>query len=380
MLSDNGTKFTPFNLDKLRLSRTAWWMVILVITGFLLVYFKRFFQPLVMAMLLWFIMKELREFLARIKIRGKSFPYWLRNLLSFLIIVGFVFLVVDIIRLNFIKLGTNYEVYAENTSYLVDDLEERFNAPTLGQDIDARLADINYDTIIGSTINSITTFLGDFILVIIYLAFLLLEEVVTPQKKKLIFENLGGSGESSQELLDKIGNSISKYLSVKVFTSFITGFLSFIVLRIIGIELAGLWAFLIFLLNFIPSIGSMIATLFPSLFSIVQYGEFSTFLVVFIAIGAIQLLVGNVIEPNIMGDTLNISPLVIIVGLAFWGALWGIIGMLLSAPITAIMIIILSQFPTTKNLAILMSHKGNVSVELDDIAPRRKSFLKRIKL
>ena len=121
------------------------------------------------------------------------------------------------------------------------------------------------------------------------------------------------------------------------------------------------WAFLIFILNFIPTIGSLIATIFPAVFCLFQFGTFLPSLLVLGIVGTIQVIVGNLLEPKIMGSSMNISPLVTILSLSIWGALWGIIGMILSVPIMVVMIIIFSQFEKTKPLAIMLSEKGEIS-------------------
>jgi predicted PurR-regulated permease PerM len=140
----------------------------------------------------------------------------------------------------------------------------------------------------------------------------------------------------------------------------LTGFLSYIVLLVLGVHSPILWAILIFLLNYIPSIGSLIATTFPAIFAMLQFGDLSSGIWVLVSVGTIQLVVGNFIEPKIMGNSLNISPLVVLVALIVWGAIWGIVGMLLSVPITVMMIIIMAQFENTKSLAILLSATGEL--------------------
>ena len=142
--------------------------------------------------------------------------------------------------------------------------------------------------------------------------------------------------------------------------SLLTGFLSYIVLLLFGVDFAFLWAFLIFLFNYIPYIGSFVATLLPSIFAVFQFGSFLPFIWIFAGVEAIQVLVGNYIEPRVMGKTLNLSPLVVILALSFWGAIWGILGMLLSVPITSIMVIIMAQFPNTRNIAILLSENADI--------------------
>ncbi|MDX1667633.1 MAG: AI-2E family transporter, partial [Saprospiraceae bacterium] len=118
--------------------------------------------------------------------------------------------------------------------------------------------------------------------------------------------------------------------------------------------------FLIFLLNFIPSIGSIVGTALPALFSLLQYQDGSRFLLVLLSISAIQLLVGNYLDPRMLGRSLNISPFVVLFSLALWGAIWGIIGMFLSVPIMVILVIILSEFPSSRPFAILLSEKGRI--------------------
>ena len=101
-------------------------------------------------------------------------------------------------------------------------------------------------------------------------------------------------------------------------------------------------------------------TLLPALFSLVQFGEFVPFLIILFGVGTVATLVGSLVEPRLMGNTLNISRLVAILSLALWGSLWGITGMLLSVPITVALIIILAQFKSTRPVAILLSEKGSV--------------------
>ena len=121
------------------------------------------------------------------------------------------------------------------------------------------------------------------------------------------------------------------------------------------------WAFLIFLLNFIPTIGSLLATLFPVAFSLLQFGEFTTASIILIIVSAIQIVIGNFIEPKWMGNSMNISPLISILSLMFWGLIWGTTGMIISVPFTVVVIIILSEIESTRPLAILLSEKGDIS-------------------
>lgn len=166
--------------------------------------------------------------------------------------------------------------------------------------------------------------------------------------------------EKMKSLVSKIDKSVSNYIALKTMSSLLTGFLSFFALLFIGVDAPFFWAFLIFILNFIPSIGSLVATLFPAIFALLQFGDFTQPILVLAIVGVIQIVVGNFIEPRVMGNTMNISPLVVFLTLMLWGLMWGIPGMLLSVPITVILIIIMSEFEATKPIAILLSKNGEI--------------------
>ncbi|HOO93907.1 MAG TPA: AI-2E family transporter, partial [Opitutales bacterium] len=140
-----------------------------------------------------------------------------------------------------------------------------------------------------------------------------------------------------------------------------TGLISYVIMTWVGLEFASFWALLIFLLNYIPSVGSILATLFPSLLALMQFNFTAPFFIVAIGIMALQFLIGNIIEPRLTGDSLNLSPLVILFSLTFWGAMWGIPGAFLCVPITVVILIVLSNFETTQPIAIMLSKDGKVS-------------------
>ena len=131
------------------------------------------------------------------------------------------------------------------------------------------------------------------------------------------------------------------------------------ILNIIG-NILYVFGFIAFILNFIPTIGTIIAVLIPTVFAIIQLTDLSSILYLFIFLVLIQFVIGNVIYPKLMGKSLNISQFVVILSLVVWGAMWGTIGMFLAVPIMMILLIILSQFESTKNLAVLISEDGNI--------------------
>ena len=150
------------------------------------------------------------------------------------------------------------------------------------------------------------------------------------------------------------------YLTIKTLASFGTAMISYFVLQIIGVDFAAFWALLIFLLNYIPTVGSIIAVVFPFLFAFIQFDTVYPAFIVGILLVGIQFVMGNVVEPKMQGQSLNLSPLVIVLSLVFWGKIWGIAGAFLCVPIMVIINIILSRFPTTRPIAILLSANGKI--------------------
>lgn len=198
-------------------------------------------------------------------------------------------------------------------------------------------------SIVGKTTGNIFELLGLISLVLIFFAFMISSKNTKP------------SGPITKEIYSQV----NKYVVTKVFTSVITGIFIGIFLLFINVEMALIFGVLTFLLNFIPNIGSVIATVLPLPVILLQYGmrwEFVTFLIL---AGGVQFFVGNVLEPKILGESMDLHPITVMVFLVFWGLVWGISGMFLAVPITAVLKIILSKIPTTQKAADLLAGRFN---------------------
>ena len=196
-------------------------------------------------------------------------------------------------------------------------------------------------------------------MVFVYVAFLLIEQRTFSEKIARMIDD--DKQESRvREILHNIDEKIRIYLGVKTVMSALTGALSYLVLKWVGVDFAAFWGLMIFFLNFIPMIGSLIGIVLPALLTLVQFDTYTPFIVVSIGLSAIQMGIGNFLDPKMMGDTLNLSPMVILLSLATWGAIWGIPGMFLSIPIMSTTTIVLSQFETTRPIAVLMSKRGHI--------------------
>ncbi len=210
------------------------------------------------------------------------------------------------------------------------------------------------------------------VLVVIYMVFIFAEQAIFRRK---ILAISGERRAETEEMLETIAKGIQRYLGVKTITSFLTGSLCYAMLVALGIPFALLFGFLTFLLNYIPTFGSIIAGLFPTVTAIAMVfggdASWSTVFGVVITYLAVNLTLGSFIEPRILGRELNISPLVVVISVVVWGGLWGIVGAFLAVPLTVIMQIILFSRESTRPIAIMLS-SGPPREERRLSLPRRR--------
>lgn len=325
----------------------------------LLVIGKGILIPFIFALIFWFLTREIRKTIYKIPFTKKFVPRWLSNLLVFTLIIFSFSFVSDIITNSISDLRASYPTYESNVDLIIQEIDSYFHVDVL-KALKTLIGSFDYGTVLGDIANGISSLLGDTFMIIIYALFIFLEESSFKKKLHKMFVNKEQNYLRIQHMLTKIEDSISNYLRLKTYVSLLTGILSYIVLIAVGVDSAPFWAFLIFLLNYIPTVGSLVATIFPAIFCLLQFGELTPFIIVLIAVGSIQVIVGNIVEPRLFGKSLNLSPLVTILSLAVWGKIWGITGMVLSVPITVILIIIFSQFEKTKSIAILLSENGDI--------------------
>lgn len=343
--------------NKIDTPRKIYIFLVLVTLVVVLIFAQGIIIPFILAILFWFMIRVIKNLLSKVRFI-KRWPQWLLTAISSLILLSFLFLTVEMISVNISQLSKTLPVYEENISKITQSVKNRFDIDFSGMLSDFA-QDLNFGEILSKIFSTLTSLFGDAAMVLIYLIFLLIEESTFPRKLKAMYPD-AQTHEKMRQLVKKIDRSVSHYIALKTLMSLLTGILSYFVLLIIGVDAPVFWAFLIFVLNFIPTIGSLIATLFPTIFALLQFGEITPGILILVIVGTIQLFVGNFLEPRLMGNSLNISPLVVLLTLTLWGLMWGIPGMLLSVPITVILIIIMSEFEDTRLIAVLLSRNGNL--------------------
>jgi AI-2 transport protein TqsA len=233
--------------------------------------------------------------------------------------------------------------------------------PTVGE----LFAKVNPSLLLRGVADTLQSFGGQALFVIIYVASLFAAQASMPKKMVQIFGT--GSELSRAALIGKaISRSMEQYLWVQTITGFMIAVACWLLFTILGLENALFWATVTFVLSYIPVVGGVAASVLPALFALVQFPSPMNAIIILGVSQGIQFLVGNVIQPRMTGDSLNISVLVVFISLAFWGKLWGGPGMFLAVPLTVMLMIILAQFPSTRWIAVMMSNNGNPDSSVPD--------------
>ena len=201
----------------------------------------------------------------------------------------------------------------------------------------------------GGIFSALSSVLANAFLILLTVVFILLEAADLPEKLRVVLKN----PERSLSAIEKFSQSAKRYLVIKTLTSAATGLVILLWLLILGVDYPVLWATLSFLLNYVPNIGPIIAALPVALLALVQLGVGSALLTV-LGFVVVHIVLGNFIEPKVMGKGMSISPLVVFLSLVFWGWVLGPLGMILSVPMTSLVKIALESYKDTQGVAIML--------------------------
>lgn len=327
-------------------------IITLVLVGFVLKAAQVVILPLIIAWLLSYLFAPVVNFLARHKV-----PTGVAVLAVLLILVGFFYLIGVFVQTRVMGFIGQYDQYAAQLTQIASDAMVRFNIPeSYFREFDwAGRVGAGLVTLSGSFVNIVSN-MG---MILIFLVFMLLGKPYSQSKIEQAFAD--DRAEKITAVTSSITGQISRYLYIKVMISAITAILVWVVLVAMKVDFPLTWAVFTFLLNFIPTVGSVIATVPPVLVALVQfYPSFWPAIIVLILLLLIQQTMGSFIEPKLMGDSLNLSPVVILLSLVFWGWLWGITGALLSVPIAAAIKIVCENIEALKPISVLMGTGKNI--------------------
>lgn len=329
-----------------------------IMVAYILVIGKNLIIPFIVALLIWQLINTVANGIKKAPWIGIYLPNWLCMLISFVVWGLLGWGIVGIISTNVTSVMEAAPRYQDKFSQLVSKLEAtaHFKSLSLSQDW---MQQLDFQNIFFNVSSVFTSLAGNAVIIFLYVLFLFIEQKVLPNKIRAFFLK-----ESHRKITIKMTNYIIRdtqvYMGIKTLTSLLTAALSWLIMWWMGLDFSEFWALLIFFLNFIPSIGAIMATIFPAILALIQFADWPPFLAITLGLSTMQFIVGNFLEPRLMGYSLNLSPLVILIALGIWGSLWGIIGMFLSVPITVTMMIIFTHFEKTRGIAVLLSRDGTL--------------------
>ena len=285
-------------------------------------------------------------------LQQRKVPQGLAIAIVFLSTVGIFVVFGEIIGQSLSSFSSNSGVYEQRLEDLGTDVLNSLETVGITIQPDQLTSSNSPSKALNFTANllgQLSGFMGTTFTIFFLVLFLLMELDSFSLKAKAIANNTN----ITADYLNTIGQNIRHYLSIKTMTSLLTGVIIWVSLMIIGVDYAILWALVAFLLNYIPNIGSIIAAIPAILFAAIQLG-FTGALWTMVVFLASNVIVGNIVEPKLMGKGLGLSTFVVFLSLIFWGFVLGTVGMFLSVPLTMAIKIILEQSPSTKWVAVLL--------------------------
>lgn len=304
-----------------------------------LAYTRPVMVPLVLAIFVFYIVSPVAALLEQ-RVR---LPRWAAVLVTLVIVILLLGLLGLLITVSVRGLLDSAPIYREkllNFTQRIFAVLDRYGIDLGQANVLESLREIPVGRVVGSAAGTALELVTNGFLVFIFVIFFLIG-----RRRDTVRVGI------YKEMDDKI----RQFLITKFSVSAVTGVLVGLILAVLGLDLALVFGVLAFFLNFIPSIGSVVATLLPIPVALVQFTSPWMIVAVFVLPGAVQVSVGNFIEPKLMGEGLDLSPVTILVALVFWGLLWGIVGALLATPITAVLRIVLARFQTTRPFAELLA-------------------------
>jgi len=290
---------------------------------------------------------------------GKKVPVALSILLVLFIVAGFSVLLSTIVVNGVEEMVAAAPAYEEKMDRLLGETAGSVREAAKGVGLGGY--EFNWkDTIevesimrfAASSVGGVVSLTGNLFLALLYLVFLLLGTEAFPGKIQQAFRP--DLSVRISRALESIDTHVRRYLISKTIISLVTATIVTVILLAFGVDFALFLGLVTFFLNFIPNIGSIIATAFPGLVALIQFESFGQALLIILLLVIVQTVMGNFIEPKLMGERLDLSPLTILLSLVFWGWLWGIWGMIMAVPIASLIKIICDSIEPLKPFGVLM--------------------------
>ncbi|MBP1766875.1 MAG: putative PurR-regulated permease PerM [Candidatus Aminicenantes bacterium] len=326
-------------------------VVLVFLTGLLLRLAKPVFFPFFLAILFYFILSPVLSGLMRLKIP---------KAIAVSLIIVTAFFLFYLMGVLFYSSGRAFAAslpdYAQRMNSVIGSIAQKLHLSKFNWDpwMWSKTLDASkVANLVLRSMNQVFSFFSTFVLIFVFLMFMLAGRGKLKLKVERAFSHQRAA--KINQIVDKIDRQVQKYLVIKTGISFLSGTLTMIVLLAFGVDFALLFGFLTFLLNFIPSLGSIVSMGLASVIAAFQFGSIFPALWIFILLVGLDAVISNLLEPKLMGQGLGLSPLAVLFSLFFWGWLWGIPGMILAVPIMAVIKIVCANIPSLMPIAVIMS-------------------------
>lgn len=345
-------------------NRGVLWIIAAGVTAPVLLFLREPLSQFVLAILLWFTIDGLANTLDK---RIPFTPRWVALPVALVLVLSLVALIGWVVVENLGAIIGDLDRYERRLNEVLAGAHGYFGAPGTPPTVQVLIAQLDPAQLTTEIGESLQNLASATIFTLIYLAFLFPAAAVMPAKLDAIFPAKGRRA-AVADVFARIRTSMERYLWVQTVMSLIITGLTYVTLTIIGLDNALFWSFLIFFLNYIPTIGSVAAVVLTTAVALVQFPTLPPVAAVAIGVGVWQFVVGNFIQPRMTQDSLNLSAVVVLLALSIWGLLWGIVGAFLAAPLTVMLMIVLAQFQSTRWIAILLSADGAPAPKDDDLS------------
>ena len=338
----------------------GWFMGVVTLPILLgLIWFGQgFLIPLVIAALLVILISALTQRIDDVTILGWSPPRWMAYLISGGLVLALSSMIGAAVSGQASEISAAVPRYVERANDLTARLQALVGDKIMQSILDA-MTKFDFGAFISEVLGAASGLVGILGLVLLYVAFMLSERRAFWNKLPKLFSTEAKATHFSQ-VMHRISDGVQQYLWINTITSAMSATVAYIVFKIVGLDFAVTLALLVFLLNFIPNIGSLLATTLPTLLALIQFDTLTPAVMIVVFYGGSDMIIGNVVQPAMQGKSLNMSTTMVMISLTFWGTMWGIVGAFMAVPLMMLTMIVCAEFPALRPFAVLLSGDGDL--------------------
>ena len=344
--------------DSLRSSRlsslkAANVVVAVILTGFALWAMRRILEPFVLAVFLLLMIDGMTRAITQ---RAPRFPRVAAQPTAIVLVLAVLGLTGWLAVENAGDFLTHAPEYGARLNGLLEEAGRRLGmrvSPT----VEGLFRQLNPSRYAGEAATALAHAGETTVFMLIYLGFLLASRRGVRDKAEALFPRTRERAEADK-IFARIRGGVESYIWVQTVVGLIIAAFSGLLLALVGMDHIFFWCLLVFVANYVPAIGGAIGVLFPAAFALVELDGVLLPLLLVAGLEGVHFVVSHVVQPRMQGDKLNVDPIVVLLALAFWGAIWGVTGAFLSTPLTVVAMAILAEFPSTRALAVLVSRDG----------------------